>query len=752
MRKNAKKKRSYWTLDKMAFIVMIILMALALANYLMTDVSSISSEDLKKQTLVNELAQQVHLNDPKLAATYSNIESRKKYYLESFKSMENALSKLRLATGIAINDTLQTKKGFLTSEAAAFEDSWAKFKEKNNGRLIRSLSNDTSGSYAVDPQYKDLLAKANVLQATLRKSFEAKQSSQSNFRLLILLLFILFAIGIYVFYKKTFLKPLNILGVASEKFTHGNFDDKIPFQAKNEIGFIGKNLNLLAQILKNANEFTSAIGDGNYNAEYEQIAGLEETENGMANSLLQMQEKMKKAALADEERRWVAEGLAKFADILRRDTDNQESFSYNIVKNLVKYLAANQGAVFIVNNDPEDGEVLELKAAYAYNRKKQISKKIKPGEGLVGQAFQEKDKISLTEIPQDYITIKSGLGEANPTSILIVPMMVNDEIQGMIELASFKKFGAFQIEFIEKLGESIASAVLSVKNNETTSHLLEESQAMTEQLRAQEEEMRQNMEEMQATQEEMNRAQSELGNKGVSFNALIDNTEDSILLIDKQYEVIIMNDVLRRRYENTKYSYIKEGTNVIELLADDEEIMNEWKEKYDRAFSGEKLEFVIESSLAKENSYRRYRIYPITTENEIIGCSVFSRDVTDEKKMEVETALALNDLQQKNKLFDSIFLSVELNTNKEIIKINEQALNAFGLTKQEALGKHINEFFVDENSLRTGEKSMIQGDVWKEPVGLKLKYGVDRLDCTAIASQDQNGDIAKYLLLFDLKM
>jgi PAS domain S-box-containing protein len=150
-----------------------------------------------------------------------------------------------------------------------------------------------------------------------------------------------------------------------------------------------------------------------------------------------------------------------------------------------------------------------MKACYAWDKKKFMNQKIHRGEGLAGQAWQEGDIVFLTEVPQNYVRITSGLGDANPTSVLIVPLKVNDQIFGVVEVASFSVFKDFETEFVQKIAESIASTISAVKINARTQRLLEESQEMTEQMRAQEEEMRQNMEELQATQEEMQRSQAE---------------------------------------------------------------------------------------------------------------------------------------------------------------------------------------------------------------------------------------------------
>src|SRR5690606_4425089 len=106
-------------------------------------------------------------------------------------------------------------------------------------------------------------------------------------------------------------------------------------------------------------------------------------------------------------------------------------------------------------------------------------------EGLAGQAVATKKEIYLTKVPRGYLTITSGLGKATPVSILVMPLLMDTEAMGVIELALFKKLAQYEIEFIKKISESIASAYFNMRINERTRHLLTESQQQELQLKEQ---------------------------------------------------------------------------------------------------------------------------------------------------------------------------------------------------------------------------------------------------------------------------
>jgi len=285
-------------------------------------------------------------------------------------------------------------------------------------------------------------------------------------------------------------------------------------QSRDEIGVMNLKLQQLVAGIKEKSVFAEGIGKGNLDAEYRELS----EKDTLGKSLLDMRSSLQKAdreqkarTIEENQRNWGTEGLAKFAEILRSDNDNMETLSYNIISNMVQYLNINQGGIFVLNEaEDSDERLLEMQACYAFDRRKFLENRIRPGEGLVGTCFLEGKPIYMTEVPNEYITITSGLGKANPRAVYICPLKVNDQIYGVVELASFREFEPHELEFVQKVSESIASTIASVRVNVRTSRLLAQTKLQAEEMANTEEELRQNMEEMSATQEETRRREEEL--------------------------------------------------------------------------------------------------------------------------------------------------------------------------------------------------------------------------------------------------
>ncbi|PIE86270.1 MAG: hypothetical protein CSA05_01400 [Bacteroidia bacterium] len=299
--------------------------------------------------------------------------------------------------------------------------------------------------------------------------------------------------------------PIEKLRVFIYKMGEGELPEQMLVESKDEIGNMTKGLNHLVASLRKTAEFSFEIGRGNFSSKFEPQSSKDVLGNSlidMRKSLQEAKEEEQKRKIEDQQRTWATEGLALFGEILRQHTGNMEMLAQAIVKNIVKYLNANQSGLFVFNDKDEKAPYLNLIATYAYSRQRYMQKRIKLGEGLVGMCALEKYTIYMTDVPNEYIEIESGLGNANPNCILIVPLKMENNILGVLEMASFNEFLPHEIELVERITESIATTLSSIKISAQTADLLEQSQKQAVEMHEQEEKMRENIDMMKEKQEE----------------------------------------------------------------------------------------------------------------------------------------------------------------------------------------------------------------------------------------------------------
>ncbi len=439
------------------------------------------------------------------------IDTLKNYYSKLWEKPEHKALLLNIDSSIV--DTLFPKHQYIMEQLNSFEsydDAFIWFEvttmAEEGGEVMITTQKILDKIAVLSGELEDLVNQGRI---DMVKTFR-------DFKTRILLMGIALVIGaviIGILTITSLARPINHTKNILLSMSKGILPKEKLDVGSDEIGQMAKALNLVVQGLKDIFNFSLEIGKGNFDSEFKPLS----EEDVLGNSLLEMREELKTASeeeekrkVEDNQRHWASQGIAMFSDILRQDKDNLEELSYKIISNMVKYTSSNQGGMFILNDNDKDNVYLEMTACYAYDRKKFLKKKIEIGEGLVGRCYQEKEKIYLTEIPNDYIKITSGLGEDNPKSLLLVPLVYNDIIYGIIEIASFNEYQQHEIEFIERITESIAATISSVKSNIQTAELLERSQQQAEEMSSQEEEMRQNMEELRATQEQSARREEEL--------------------------------------------------------------------------------------------------------------------------------------------------------------------------------------------------------------------------------------------------
>src|SRR5215210_7073397 len=221
----------------------------------------------------------------------------------------------------------------------------------------------------------------------------------------------------------------------------------------------------------------------------------------LKQNINQMIANLKETTERNQEQDWLKTNLAKFSRMMQGQKD-LESVSRLIMSELTPLVSAHHGAFFI--SDPEDNSPdLKLIASYAYRARKHVGNRFAPGEGLVGQAALEKQPILLQNVPDDYIQITSGLGEAAPRNIIVLPVLFEGDVKAVIELASFLPFSQIHQTFLDQLAESMGVVLNMIQANMRTEELLEQSQKLTQELQSQSEELRKQQDELKKSNSEL---------------------------------------------------------------------------------------------------------------------------------------------------------------------------------------------------------------------------------------------------------
>lgn len=508
-------------------------------------------------------------------------------------------------------------------------------------------------------------------------------------------------------------------------------------------GMKNDEIEAITQNNKQRNRELIGIVDNLKNGNFE-IKKDEETKDKLINSIFDLRDSLKSSKeeeslrkREDEQRHWVAQGLAKFGEILRANNDNMTELSYNIISQLVKYLSANQGGIYLLGENDMGEAVFEMKACYAYERRKYVDKFIRFGEGLVGACAKESKTVYLKKVPDSYLSITSGLGHANPNFLLLVPLKFNDESHGVLEIASFNAFEPYVVEFVEKVAESIASTISNVKINIRTAELLRDSQEQAEILSSQEEEMRQNMEELQATQEESIRQAERFSGyinalDIVQIRAEFDSFGNLVSANDKfleKFEIPHFDDV----FEHSITSFIHPDSLTDfrnhwgEIVAE-----NQWYEGEFKCLTYIDKPIYITATLSRVNR----------NDGEMERVLLLGLDTTEQKREQIESNTILSAISES-------LLKAELSNTGDLLILNDKLRKELEYGENNAI-HNINDFInelekpnFEKAWMRLNNNGSYEGVINFTSLDGKIKA----LDVTLIAVRNFNNDIAKFILV-----
>ena len=499
----------------------------------------------------------------------------------------------------------------------------------------------------------------------------------------------------------------------------------------------------------------------------------ENKDDELITSLVQLQKSLKQNQKEDAKRReeeqqrtWVTKGVAEFGEILRRNNDNMQELSYNIIRYLVDYVQLTQAGFFLLHTGEEKGDngkkFFELTSFIAYDRRKYADKTIEWGEGLVGRCALEQRTIYMTELPPHYVTVTSGLGEGDPTAIILVPLKANDVVYGVIEMASLQLLLKHEIEFLEKTAESIAMTISTVKTNMQTQILLQETQQQAARMREQEEVSQQHLEEMRATQELNSRNEIEM--KGVM--AAIDHASISVTFATDG-SLLNVNDNFLRTF-GYKAEEI-EGQNMsIFFFQEDQAELDTILETINRGetFNGR----VRRRSKKGEEIWLLSTYTPVRdTEGDVLKVISLETNIADQVKLEREMQDSQKELDirlqetraeveakfkeieavkvRNEKTLDGLLDAIITTSNEGVVEFfNVAAEKLWGYNREDVLGKNVSMLF-DEDDIAQNDfiKAFVTPDIQKvigerKEAPIKDKFGEKVPVLILLSEAEVNGD------------
>ncbi|NQU64902.1 MAG: response regulator, partial [SAR324 cluster bacterium] len=331
-----------------------------------------------------------------------------------------------------------------------------------------------------------------------------------------------------------------------------------------ELGEFEETFSLLSQVttsLKEISAQANQIAGGDYSADIKPRSNKDE----LGIAMQKMTTNLRDMVEENKKQNWIKTGQNEINKKARGDQD-ENTLARNIITYLAKYLGAQIGALYLKEESSED---LKLMGSYAFSKRKHLNERIQIGEGLVGQAAFEKEIISVTNIPADYTRIGSAIGDAVPRNVVVSPFMVDEQLNGIIELGSFKEFSDKEMELLNSISEGLAISFNRVRGKVKMQELLEKARNQAEELEVQSEELRTTNEELEEKSKSMEVQQEELR----ATNEELEEKSES--LAAQSEEPRLANDNLEMQK-----SEIEKKSKELEIKAEEVAISSRYKSEF----------------------------------------------------------------------------------------------------------------------------------------------------------------------------
>ncbi len=520
-----------------------------------------------------------------------------------------------------------------------------------------------------------------------------------------ILLVVVSCTGTFIIVNAHFQAQIRKINAMAAALARGELSVKDRFVAGKQTSALVKVLLQLRTHLVKAAEFAESIGEGR---EVKSFSPASEQDR-LGKSLLTMHERLRHASELDEKHNWVNQGLARFVEILREYNNDLDALSTQVVSELVRYTGAEQGCIFVLHEKEGEKPCLELAGGYACSQQQIAQKRIEPGQGLAGQAFVERQLIRVDNLPANYSQITSGLGQGLPGHLLLVPLQLNEQIEGVLELASFHPFEDHKIEFLTKIAENIASTLSMLRASHHTSALLKQSRNQAARMQQQEQILLANQKKLEASQKEMQKHQQELqqvaeqaSQQRAGLETLVNNTEDCIISITPDFEIVLFNNAFND-YFSGEGQPVEVGRNLLNYFATEQQ--EELKADVAKVLKGQSLKCERKFSLLRGFGIFEVNYSPVKNMGGgIQEVSIFFRNITDYIRKNEKIRRSQEEILQHSKQLEhtreavnrSGVTTAEFDMDGYLLDANEAFLNTMGYSSlDEIVGEH-HSMFVPE--------------------------------------------------------
>lgn len=434
-----------------------------------------------------------------------------------------------------VSDDVYTKNSLFE-----LEEQISKLKELYNGiSLVPPDQIELFTKSRVNPLMNKLNKEIDILTTTQIKKEYYLHTRQKNdevtfYFLVALLLLIMLVISYAISNRiiKTVMRNLDLLDSYTEVLKHGNLPENVTV-TQDELQDILDDITYLTDNLNRVKSFAHEVGQGNFDTDI----AVFNNEGELGTALAEMRKSLKDISIKQKNRNWLNVGVSQMSDVMRKHPDNIHELADDLLAKIVSYSSSSQGAIFVLKGKKS----LEAIAYYAYGKKKNIQKEIEVGHGLLGSAFQDGTTQLITEIPKDYLSISSGLGKSSPKSLILVPLKYQDDVLGIMEIASFESYGGHHVEFFETIGAILASTITNISTNAKTRDLLLEAQTNAVKIHEQENQFRLQTENLEKIKDDLLINFQKLETESGMLRHTLGTMTSSIINIDKNGIVLYIN-------------------------------------------------------------------------------------------------------------------------------------------------------------------------------------------------------------------